>query len=240
MLKIAYFCLFSILLIIILFFYAKALKKSNYAPLVNKKKLLAVLAIVSGWLFIQYLIHQTGFYHNLTLPPRIPLFMIVPLFLFSFIFLLKNRNSSILSNIPIEIPIAYQSFRAIIEVLFYYTYVQGILPVQVTFEGANYDVLLGISAILVGIYARRKNASIKFLIVWNILGIGIVAFAAFTFVTSFYFPSIWGQVDSVVIQEFNQFPFLLLPLFFMPSAVFMHLVSILQLTNKRKKLKSKI
>lgn len=240
MLKFAYSILFIILLITILFFYAKALKKNQNTSSSIKKKLLIVLAVISGWLLVQYLIHQTGFYHTLTLPPRIPLFMIAPLFLFSFIFLLKNRKSNVLNNIPLEIPIAYQSFRAIIEVLFYYTYVQGILPIQVTFEGANYDVLLGISAILVGVYARKKNASIRFLIAWNIIGIGVVAFAAFTFVTSFYFPSIWGQTDSIVIQEFNQFPFLLLPLFFMPSAVFMHLVSIIQLTRKRKRLANKI
>jgi hypothetical protein len=155
--------------------------------------------------------------------------MIFPLFLFAVVFLYRNKNSSLLHALPIHVPIFYQSFRAIIEVLFYFTFLQGILPVQVTFDGANYDVLLGISALFVGYYALRKSVSKRLLIVWNYIGIGVVGFAAFTFITSFYFPSIWGQENVEISQAFNQFPFLLLPAFFMPSAIFMHILSIIQL-----------
>jgi fatty acid desaturase len=164
-----------------------------------------------------------------------PLFIILPLFLFTFVFLIRNKKSEVLLNVPKHIPIAYQSFRAFIEVIFYFTFLKGILPVQVTFEGANYDVLFGISAVFVGIYSFKKNASKRALIIWNVIGIGVVAFAAFTFITSFYFPSIWGLDDSQLSQEFNQLPYLLLPLFFMPSAIFMHVLSIIQLKQLMKR-----
>ncbi|OIQ15809.1 MAG: hypothetical protein BM557_10955 [Flavobacterium sp. MedPE-SWcel] len=158
--------------------------------------------------------------------------MIAPVFLFTIIFMYKNRNSSVLDKLPTHVPIFYQSFRAFIEVLFYFTFTQGILPKQVTFDGYNYDVLLGISAIFMGFYAMRKNASKKLLIVWNIIGIGIVLFAAFIFITSFYVPSVWGESTEFISQEFNQFPFLLLPTFLMPSAIFVHILSITQLRKQ--------
>ncbi|QYJ67400.1 hypothetical protein [Flavobacterium litorale] len=158
--------------------------------------------------------------------------MIIPLFLFTVIFLFKNRNSNILKNLPIHIPIFYQSFRAVIEVLFYYTFLAEILPVQATFHGYNYDVLLGISALFIGLYAMQKNASKKLLIAWNIVGIAIVLFAAFIFITSFYAPSVWGTSTKFILREFNQFPFLLLPTFFMPSAIFVHVLSIIQLRKQ--------
>lgn len=235
MLKSAYIILFIVLWALILFIHNSALKKINVQPKMRQKKLLISSMVLALWLVIQYIISENGFYHNLSLPPRIPLFMILPLFLFIIIFLNKKKQSPIIHAVPIYLPIAYQSFRAIIEPLFYFTFLQGILPIQVTFEGVNYDVLLGISAIFMGLYAFRKNASKKLLIVWNFIGIGVVAFAAFTFISSFYFPSIWGQENSVISQEFNQFPFLLLPLFFMPSAIFMHVLSIIQLKQLIKK-----
>ena len=232
MLQASYVILFVILISVILWFYNSALKKSNIAPKRRFKKLLIIVIILGLWLITHYIISTTGFYRDLSLPPRIPLFMIVPLFLFTIIFMYKNRNSDILDKLPIHIPIFFQSFRAFIEVLFYFTFTQGILPKQVTFDGYNYDVLLGISAIFMGLYAMRKNASKKLLIAWNITGIGIVLFAAFIFVTSFYNPSVWGESAKFISEEFNQFPYLLLPSFLMPSAIFVHIVSITQLIKQ--------
>ncbi|PCJ97183.1 MAG: hypothetical protein COA50_05970 [Flavobacteriaceae bacterium] len=232
MLKTSYILLFVLLWTLIIFVYNASLKKAIVPPKTQWKKLLIPTLVLALWLILQYTISESGFYHNLSLPPRIPLFMIFPLLLFMLIFLYSKRKSPIIHAIPIYIPIGYQSFRALIEVLFYYTFLQGILPLQVTFEGANYDVLLGISAIFMGIYAFKKNASKKLLLVWNFIGIGVVAFAAFIFITSFYFPSIWGQENAEISEEFNQFPFLLLPTFFMPSAIFMHILSIIQLRKR--------
>jgi hypothetical protein len=232
MLKLAYILLFIILFAIILYFYNSAIKKNNVTSTFRKKKLIIIVLSVFSWLLIHYMISLTGFYNNYS-TPRVPLFMVVPLFLFTAIFLFMNKNNKILSMIPIHIPIAYQSFRLIIELLFYFTFLKGILPIQVTFEGANYDVLLGFSAIFFAIYAYKKPDSKKLLIAWNLLGIGIVLFAAFTFISSFYYPSIWGE-DASVPEKFIQFPFLLLPSFFMPSAIFMHVLSIVQLNQKLK------
>jgi hypothetical protein len=220
---------------LILCVYNTALQKTMTQRKTRRKKLFITSFVMAIWLGIQYLLSENGFYSNLNLAPRIPLFMVLPLFLFTLILFKKNKKKPFIQAIPIYIPIAYQSFRAVIEGLFYYTFLQGILPVQVTFEGVNYDVLWGISAVLMGMYAFRKNASKKLLIIWNYIGIGVVAFAAFTFITSFYFPSIWGSENLRISKEFNQFPFLLLPSFFMPSAIFVHVLSIIQLTQILKK-----
>ncbi len=231
MLELSYTLLLIVLLAIIIWTLNSTMK-TNKVSLTKRKRLIAItLGGIFTWLIVQFFIFKTGFYSDTSLPPRLPLMMIFPLFLFTGIFLYQNRNHALLNAIPIHIPIAYQSFRAFIEVLFYFTFLKGILPIQVTFEGANYDVLLGISAIFVGYYAYySKKASIQKLILWNVIGIGVVAFAAFTFITSFYMSSFWN--NATISQEFIQFPYLLLPAFFMPSAIFMHVLSIIQLRNK--------
>lgn len=234
MLELGWFALFATLISIILWQYDASLKKIGTESLVRKKRIAIVLVVMIAWFLGQHFISQTGFYANTSLPPRMPLFVLMPLFLFTFIFLQKKRNSKVLASIPIFIPIFYQSFRAVIELLFYFTYQKGILPVHVTFEGANYDILLGISALFVGLYAMRKNPSINLLIIWNVIGILVVAVAAFTFISSFYLPQVWGGSENLISDEFLQYPFLLLPSFFMPSAVFFHVLSIIQLTNKKK------
>ncbi|MEO0583494.1 MAG: hypothetical protein AAF135_14820 [Bacteroidota bacterium] len=232
MLEFAYILLFVTLMGVILWMARLAMRKMEVPLSTQRRRLVTILLGVLGWIAIQIALSTAGIYDDLSLPPRIPLLMILPLFVFAFVFLNRNKQSPILHAIPIHIPIVYQSFRAVIEVLFYFTFVAGILPIQVTFGGANYDVLLGISAIFVGLYAYRTDASPKLLIAWNILGIAVVGFAAFTFISSFYFPEIWG--DGEPNLAFNRFPFLLLPSFFMPSAIFMHLLSIVQLRRSMK------
>jgi len=234
MLKLSYILLFIVLWSIILLVVNAAMKKTNVESKRRQKYLTICTLIIGAWFGIQHLTIESGFYSTLDLPPRIPLFMILPLFLFTFTFLFRKRSSAVLNAIPTPIPIFYQSFRAVIEVLFYYTFLQGILPEQVTFSGANYDVLLGISAIPMGIYALRKTANKKLLIAWNIIGIGVVGFAAFTFITSFYFPSFWGISATTISLKFAHYPFMLLPSFFMPSAIFVHVMSIIQLSNQLK------
>lgn len=228
MLKTSYYLLFIALWSVIMYIYYTNLKE-YFGPTSTLKKVITASTVIIVWLLLQYFISRTGFYLEFSLPPRIPLFMIMPFFIFTIAFMVKNRSGKLLIAIPIVAPIAYQSFRAIIEILFYWTHLQNILPVQVTFEGANYDVLLGVSAIPMALYALRKDASKKVLIIWNYIGIAVVGFAAFTFISSFYFPEIWGGSQSNISIEFNQFPFLILPIFFMPSAVFMHVLSIVQL-----------
>ncbi|MEX0313944.1 MAG: hypothetical protein AB3N18_07185 [Allomuricauda sp.] len=232
MIKASYILLFVALLIILLWGLNSALKKIGSTPSKRNRVLVLTTVGIFSWLALQFFIWKTGFYYDLSFPPRIPLFMVLPVFLFIMTFIIRNRNHKIFASIPIAFPIAAQSFRAVIEVLFYFTFINGILPVQVTFEGANYDVLIGISAVPMAMYASRPNASKKVLLAWNIIGILVVLFAAFTFISSFYFPSIWGNTG--IPLEFNQFPYLLLPTFLMPFAVFLHVLSIAQLIQKRK------
>ncbi|MEM1218785.1 MAG: hypothetical protein AAGH79_07725 [Bacteroidota bacterium] len=227
MLSTAYFLLFLVLVTILLWMSNLGMQNAQITSSERRKYLLMIVGSLATWILIQWIASTAGFYDNLSLPPRIPLFMIFPLFLFTIGFFYRNRTNQALHGIPIHLPIAYQSFRAVIELLFYFTFLEGILPIQVTFEGANYDVLLGLSAIGVAIYATWPSASRRLLIAWNILGIAVVGFAAFTFISSFYFPSFWGQEE--VPLAFNQFPYLLLPSFFMPSAIFIHILSIVQL-----------
>jgi len=234
MLEIAWFILFISLFGVILRIYTSTMKKLGRSKKTRLKRLGLVSGITLLWLIYTYVITNNGVLSDTSLPPRMPIFLLVPLFLFTGIFLWVKRKSPVLHSIPRHIPIAYQSFRAIIEVLFYFTFLPGIFPIEVTFEGYNYDILLGLSAPFIAYYAYKKENSERLLILWNIAGILIVGIAAFIFITSFYFPSIWGASSSMITSDFLQFPFILLPAFFMPSAIFVHILSIVQLTKRIK------
>ena len=73
----------------------------------------------------------------------------------------------------------------------------------------------------------------KAVLVWNYLGLSVLASVIFLFVTSVYFPQFYG-LSEMMPKEFATAPFVLVAGFLMPSAVFIHVLSIIQLSKKIK------
>lgn len=187
--------------------------------------------LLAGWLTYITLVSFTGFFTATGLPPRIPLFLVLPAFVF-FIYFFRNYNAKLLiANTPAHWPVYFQSFRIIVELLIWGSYLNGIIPREATFEGYNFDVLIGLSAIPMGFLLVYKGIrKIKQpLILWNIAGFITLAVVVFTLVSQAYFYSNWGLTESFVSKGFGTFPYTLLAGFLMPLAVFMHILSLFKI-----------
>ncbi len=117
--------------------------------------------------------------------------------------------------------IGYQSFRIFVEIFLWWGHREGIVPVQLTWEGRNFDVLTGVSAPLVAWLASRREASTWLLAAWNFMGlallVNVVTVAALSMPTPFqrFHPT------NLFVAEA---PFIWLPLFLVQSALFGHVV----------------
>lgn len=234
MLELGYILLTLLMALIILIGYYKTAKKT-LSESTRKSHTIKIALGLFLWFLYCFLLGISGFLQTFELPPRFPLLTVLPAFLFIGFFLKKHKDSAIIENIPTPWLVYYQSFRIIIESLFVATVAVGFLNPEVTFEGYNYDILFGLSAVIVGFLAfNRKVISNKGLLVWNYLGLVVIAFIIFLFTTTAFFPELWGSVETLAKKEAGSFPFVLVPAFLMPSAVFMHVVSIIQLRKKIK------
>lgn len=166
------------------------------------------------------------------MPPRFPIFLVVPFFTFCILFFIRNRQNGYIQSIPLHWTIFYQSFRIIAELLLLSTFLKGIIPVEATFEGFNFDIAIGISALVLGFLVLKTGEKYKTLLrFWNILGIVMILIVAMIIATNIYQPQIWGYDNPSVQKEFVQLPYLLIPGFLAPSAIFIHLLSLIQLNK---------
>ena len=94
---------------------------------------------------------------NFDFPPRFFLFMVLPAFIFTGVFLYKNRKNDWIKNIPKSWLIYFQTFRIGVELLFVYSLTEGLLNKEVTWEGYNYDLLMGITAPILGFLVFNRN-----------------------------------------------------------------------------------
>ncbi len=195
----------------------------------KRKKTLLVLFLVLWQAYI-FALGQTDILNSFELPPRFVILLILPAFLFTGIFIYKNRNNSWLRQIPKSWLVYMQGFRIIVETLFVFAAARGILHPNVTIEGYNYDIIIGITAPIVAFLAfGKKVISEKTVIAWNYLGLLVLASVIFVFLTTTFFPGLYGSTSDLMPMEFTNYPYTLIAGFLMPVAVFMHILSIVQL-----------
>lgn len=183
-------------------------------------------------IWVTYVIAMTftGILDNLSMPPKAPIFIIIPAFVIAFISTSRKGFQSVLDNTPKHIPILIQSFRIIVELLIYGAFLNGFFPERVTFEGLNYDILMGIIALPVGLLVLKGIAKRKAMLAFNIIGLMVLGVTGYAFVTSFYFSDfVSGSGEIALVKA----PFILLPGVLLPFAVFYHIVSIKQNLRSR-------
>ena len=190
----------------------------------------ALLIIV--WICYISALSVTGFFTVAALPPRIPIFLVLPAFLFMAYFFASGRFKSIIVATPVHWLINLQAFRIIVELLIWGLFLKGILPGAATFEGYNFDILIGLTAPLIAyFYVQKQLPGKSVLILWNLAGLATLAIVVFILISHAYFPGIWHYRNDILGSGLGIFPYTFLAGFFMPLAVFLHVFTIIRLSQ---------
>jgi hypothetical protein len=70
--------------------------------------------------------------------------------------------------------VGFQAFRFPLELLLHRLYEEGVVPVQMTFAGRNFDILTGLLAIPVAFWVLRGAVSRAVVVAWNLLGLALL------------------------------------------------------------------
>jgi hypothetical protein len=159
-------------------------------------------------------------------PPRWPL---LPLTAFAAIVLVTRSAAAnrVLSAVPLPWPIAAQTFRVGVELALFALHAAGRAPVQITFEGRNFDILVGLSAPWIGWLVARKRIGARGAVAWNALGLAVLANTVGTVASSTPGP-LHLDWPGAPFTAITTWPVVWLPAFLMPTAVFLHVVSLRQ------------
>ncbi len=163
------------------------------------------------WGFLQSILAISGFYRNTTtVPPRIVL-LLFPLVFIIILSLFSIRMQMWLGSLNLKQLTYLHSARIPVELVLYWLFTAGYVPELLTFEGRNFDILAGISALIVALIAFRKNHINKPLLWgWNILSIVLLTNVLINAI--FSVPTVFQQFgfEQPNIAVLN-FPFILLP-----------------------------
>lgn len=226
----AFFGLTSITVLFLIYIGFNAIKLSSESP--KRDKLILVFGL-GAWQWFIYWITSTGCLVSYDFPPLFALTFILPSFLFTGVFLFASRKKKWPSFVPEHWVIYFQSFRILVELLFVFALFEGVFNAEVTIEGYNFDMIFACSAPILGmlVYALKVLPR-KILVFWNYLGLGVLGSVIVLFLCSMYQPGLFGAKEPLLPLASMTYPYVLIAGFLMPVAVFLHILSLVQLKRK--------
>jgi hypothetical protein len=181
------------------------------------------------WLAVVSVLSLSGFLSDFSVfPPRLIIVLVIPLVTILFITFSASLKE-IVRNIRPRNLLRLQVFRVFVEILLWRLFVVNLLPIQMTFEGRNFDILAGLFGPLVAYFFRNNK---KVMIAYNIIGLclllNIVTIAILS-IPGTPFRYFMNEPANTIV---TYFPIVYLPAFLVPLAYTLHFFSLRQLLNK--------
>lgn len=209
----------------------RAIYKAGKAdPQISPKTAWSFLCMSIGWASVLTVLSINGFYADFSqFPPRLLLMGALPPILVVLFLALSGRLDTLLASLQPSWPIYLQSFRIPVEILLWMLFIQQLLPEQMTFEGRNWDILVGLTAIPAGYFFMKKgNYRLKAAAVWNVAGLLLLGNIVTIAVLSMPSP-LRIFTNEPANQIVATFPFAFLPGLLVPLAFSLHVISLRQL-----------
>lgn len=133
-----------------------------------------------------------------------------------------------LEHVSLKVLTQLQVFRVFVEIILWLLFIQNLIPVQMTFEGFNWDVLTGITSLLAARYLLNSKGG---LIAWNIFGLLLLVNIVTIAILSM--PTPLRVFDNEPANRIvTIFPFIYLPTLLVPMAYILHFLSLRKLLMK--------
>jgi hypothetical protein len=126
-------------------------------------------------------------------------------------------------GLPMTFLVGFQAFRIVVEVVLAQLYHVGQVPVQMTYEGRNFDVFSGTSALLIAWISSRLRLPQRVLLIWNVIGLGLLINIVVIALLSTPIPLrvFMNEPANTIIATW---PYVWLPTFLVQAALFGHIL----------------
>jgi hypothetical protein len=147
-------------------------RRTRAGEAATRRNTIAAALCSAAWIALTGVAASRGVLH-FSAPPTM-LIVIVASLAIAIGLALSTVGARIIAGVPIAVLVGYQGFRVIVELVLHRAYVEGLMPVQMSYAGRNFDIVSGLSAIIVGVWLAAGNPSRLVVGVWNTLGLALL------------------------------------------------------------------
>jgi len=189
------------------------------------------LSLVLPWIALISFLGINDFYKEFQSTPPNFIFLIGPPLIFAIVFPFTNAGKKFIHGLSLSRLTILHVLRIPVEITLYYTASVKLIPMLMTFEGYNFDIISGISApVIYYLVFVSQKSNYRLLLVWNFVCLGlllnILTIALLSAPT--VFQQLAFELPNIGVAYF---PLVWLPGIIVPIVFFSHIASIIQLTR---------
>ena len=190
---------------------------------------LAVSGILLAYLALPGTLAAAGALDRYTPLPAPALLLVLVLTLCTIALAFSPPGARLAAGTSLGAVVALQAFRIPVELMLHRLHAEGMVPVQMTYLGRNFDILTGITGLALGAWLLRgRPVPRQVVLAWNVLGLALLANIVITAVLSTPVP-FRRFADQPPHTLPSSFPFVWLPSFLVQVALGSHLLVFRQL-----------
>jgi hypothetical protein len=123
------------------------------------------------WLIVTWQVARSGVIADFDRQPPPLAIMLLTVLALSILIAFTRYGTRFVEGLPLWILIVGQSFRLPLELLMHRAANEGVMPLQMSYSGWNFDIVTGATAIPVAWWlARGHRAARSLAVVWNVVG----------------------------------------------------------------------
>ena len=178
-------------------------------------------ALSLGWMSLTGFLTTRSEFHSFELPPPLFLTLVVGLLLVSTL-VNSPLGTRMVSSLSLAGLVLFQAFRLPLELLMHRAYSEGLMPVQMSFEGRNLDIVTGVTALVLGLALLKFDVPRLWVWLWNLMGLGLLVNVVTVAILSTPVPFRHFMNDPPNVWILRM-PFIWLPMIMVMAAWFGHL-----------------
>ena len=183
---------------------------------------------VALWLGAMAALAMSGLLARFDLRPPPMMAWFVSIFVLAFVVARSELGKRLALGLPLWVLVGFQAFRLPLELVMHQAAEEGIMPSVMSYSGYNFDILSGISALLLFPFVRNGRAPLWLVKAWNVLGLTLLAIIAS--VAGAASPVFRAFGEQQVNSWVTQFPYVWMGVM-VAMALFGHLLIVRRLVN---------
>jgi hypothetical protein len=214
-----------------LFVLAAGLSGGDLDPLRVRRSVFRATAYVAGLLGVTGVAAARGLLADTVRRPPLLMILMVVVMVGTVLVARSALGGRIALKLPLWALVSAEAFRLPLEFVMRQAAREGLMPVQMSFEGFNFDIVTGATALALGIALYAGHVPRVLVLAWNVLGSVLLAVIVGIAIASLPWILAFGphHINDFVLY----FPYVWLPTVLVPAALFGHIVVFRRLLAER-------